>query len=316
MTSLFRKIRRCEGSDISARPNHDGPLKVFQVSTHSIQGRRPHQEDRFVCVNLKTHANLSSSIFQQSCRRLNLFVVCDGHAGGKCSTFIVDNIVSTFWEIVLELGKSVAVPIVEMTILMKEILSRLPVQLDDAYLRRACSTKERDGSCLLASILLDDRLYTTNVGDCRLVLVNKAGKSRQVTHDHRPGLSKEEDSRILASGALIELCRGAEQRVCAKGLRMAISRALGDRLLKPNIISSVPDVFQSDLADVRFVCLISDGVTCRVSNTKFGAILRNADPGFLRLNRGEKVNFAKSLVDHAFAKGSMDNITACVLYLE
>jgi len=315
MTSLFRKIRRCEGSEISASTTNDGQLKVFQVSTHSIQGRRPHQEDRFFCINLKAHPCFGSSIFQQSCRRLNLFVVCDGHAGSKCSTFIVDNIVSTFWEIVLELGKSIAVPVVEMANLMKEILSRLPVQLDDAYLHRARTTKERDGSCFLASVLLDDRLYTTNVGDCRLVLVNKAGKSRQVTHDHRPGLSKEEDCRILASGALIEGSKGVEKRVCAKGLRMAISRALGDRLLKPNIISSVPDVFQSDLTDVRFVCLMSDGVTCRVSNTKFGTILRGADPGFLRLNHGEKVNFAKSLVDHAFAKGSMDNITACVLYL-
>jgi|EP00945_MAST-04E_sp_MAST-4E-sp1_P008466 serine/threonine protein phosphatase PrpC len=289
------------------------PNTPFLVSEHSIQGRRPHQEDRVFSSYLsktRGEAFASTAFGKRGYSRCSIFVVCDGHAGDKCAKFIVSHIEDYVWQ-ALQLAKFPTTDEQEsetLKVAMKSILMGIPKRLDEEYLAVARKSREKDGSCLLVCLMLDDNLFFINVGDCRAVRINGGNSVSQITRDHRPGLNKEEDQRIKDAGGGISDGRG-EKRVLARGMRMAISRAIGDRLLKGvnnkhDIISNEPDLFYVKITgDLKYVCLVSDGVTSRCSNKKILEVLRKRAGS----------NPAKALVEWAYNNGSMDNISALVL---
>ena len=69
--------------------------------------------------------------------------------------------------------------------------------------------------CLLTS----DTIYCANSGDSRAILVNKAGKVTELSHDHKPD-DPGEMKRIKAGGGFVD-----DGRV--QGI-IAVSRAIGD----------------------------------------------------------------------------------------
>lgn len=96
-------------------------------------------------------------------------------------------------------------------------------------------------------------LFTANVGDSRAVLC-RAGNAIRLTIDHKASLP-EEAKRITDAGGFI----GRNKRV--NGV-LAISRALGDHLLKENdIVSAEPYVHSTELqSDDSYIILACDGV--------------------------------------------------------
>jgi protein phosphatase PTC1 len=96
-------------------------------------------------------------------------------------------------------------------------------------------------------------LFTANVGDSRAVLC-RAGKALRLTIDHKASLP-EEAKRITEAGGFI----GRNKRV--NGV-LAISRALGDHMLKENdVVSAEPYVCDTELTNEdTFVLLACDGV--------------------------------------------------------
>lgn len=296
------------------------PIVHFLVSKHSLQGRRPYQEDRILASFL---SDSNKDLFQSTTfgkngfTRCSLFVVCDGHSGDKCAKFIVNNVEEYVWQALnlADLSDCSDKRSDSFITTMKNCLTSIAQRLDMEYLEIARKTREKDGSCLLICLVLDNQLYFINVGDCRATRINGGNKATQITRDHRPGLSREEDCRIKSAGGGISEGRG-EKRVIAKGMKIAVSRAIGDRLLKGNgttnkrdIISSDPDLFSVKITDdLKYVCLMSDGVTSRCSNKKMAEVIRRA-----KMADSANPNPAKALVDWAYNNGSMDNISAIVL---
>ena len=69
--------------------------------------------------------------------------------------------------------------------------------------------------CLITA----DTIYCANSGDSRAILVNKAGKVIELSHDHKPD-NDGQMTRIKAAGGFVD-----DRRV--QGI-IAVSRAIGD----------------------------------------------------------------------------------------
>ena len=308
--------------------------RSLYVSKATLQGRRPHQEDRIFTADLLLDLHEKGRVSSMDkCNRLLLFAVCDGHKGDKAAQFFCDNVVNAFWEATVEIeGKEGAIPLEDVEKLqnsLKTILNLTIELLDKSYLKRAKVTKEKDGSCVTALLVLNNHMFFCNLGDCRSLRINK-GRITQITRDHQPGLNSAEDKRVLDAGAKIDGSR-TTKRVVARGMRMAITRALGDRLLKPSIIISKPDIFYFEISsDLSFVILCSDGVTSRVSNKKILEIISKKTSTANEISMPKKKNalkstdapkafdrvqnLAKELCDFAYTKAfSLDNISALVV---
>ncbi|CAH0479418.1 unnamed protein product [Peronospora belbahrii] len=87
---------------------------------------------------------------------------------------------------------------------------------------------------------------------------------------------------------------------------LAVSRAIGDRMLKPFVVAE-PEVKQFTRTDAdRYVVLASDGVWDTVSNEDVAQlVLKYEDPQAA----------AQRIMEEAYARGSMDNICAMVIDL-
>ena len=94
-------------------------------------------------------------------------------------------------------------------------------------------------------------------------------------------------------------------------MSLNLSRALGDVLMKrPRpVISSDPDIHVKEIRSPFTLVIASDGVFSRLSSKDVGR--------FLKLKRAKTgancKKLAKLLVDHAYDKGSWDNISAIVV---
>jgi protein phosphatase PTC1 len=96
-------------------------------------------------------------------------------------------------------------------------------------------------------------LFTANVGDSRAILC-RGGKAIRLTIDHKASLP-EEAKRIQDAGGFI----GRNKRV--NGV-LAISRALGDHMLKENdVVTAIPYCLDTELTeDDTFLILACDGL--------------------------------------------------------
>ncbi|ERM94939.1 probable protein phosphatase 2C 24 isoform X1 [Amborella trichopoda] len=112
---------------------------------------------------------------------------------------------------------------------------------------------EMVGSTAVVAILCCDRIVVANCGDSRAVLC-RAGKPFPLTTDHKPD-RPDELARIEASGGRVIYWNGP--RVLGV---LAMSRAIGDRYLKP-YITSEPEITITDITpDDECLILASDGL--------------------------------------------------------
>lgn len=85
---------------------------------------------------------------------------------------------------------------------------------------------------------------------------------------------------------------------------LAVSRAIGDRLLKEYVISEPEVVKWVCSSDDMFIVLATDGLWDVFTNHQVGAILQNC--------RNPQQG-AETLAHQAFLKGSTDNVTVMVV---
>jgi len=123
---------------------------------------------------------------------------------------------------------------------MQEVLLELKrevrgptAKLDMAEIREIKSIPFAAGCTSCVCLITPDTIYCANSGDSRAILVNKAGKVTELSHDHKPD-DAGELKRIKADGGFVE-----DGRV--QGI-IAVSRALGDWEYKN------PDLLQQQMA--------------------------------------------------------------------
>ncbi|TAQ89622.1 hypothetical protein B7494_g2057 [Chlorociboria aeruginascens] len=138
-------------------------------------------------------------------------------------------------------------------------------------------------------------LYTANVGDARIVLC-RSGKALRLSYDHK-GSDENEGKRVQNAGGLI-----LNNRV--NGV-LAVTRALGDAYMK-DLVTGHPytteTVIQPDLDE--FIILACDGLWDVCSDQEAVDLVRNnQDP----------TSASKTLVDHALARFSTDNLSCMII---
>ena len=135
------------------------------------------------------------------------------------------------------------------------------------------------------------------------MLVQRGGKARAMSDDHRPE-RKDEEARIRKLGGTLK--HWGRWRV--EGV-LAVSRAIGDVGLQP-YITCEPEITEKALdTEDEFLVIATDGVW---------DVLENEDVAKLVLSNGTKdfVNVAKKLCIEATIMGSSDNVTAMVVDLK
>eukprot|EP00899_Mesostigma_viride_P022588 jgi/Mesvir1/3513/Mv11990-RA.1 len=159
------------------------------------------------------------------------------------------------------------------------------------------------GCTALAALFVRRRLLVANAGDCRAVLCRE-GKMVQLTRDHTAA-DPAERQRVTDAGGLVEI-RQDTWRVGAAALQ--VTRSIGDSDLKP-AVTAEPEVTTVDLRpEDEFLVLASDGMWDVLSNED---VLE-----FIRVTVKDPVLCAKRLATEACLRGSTDNITVIVAFLQ
>ncbi|PSN66276.1 PP2C-domain-containing protein [Corynespora cassiicola Philippines] len=138
-------------------------------------------------------------------------------------------------------------------------------------------------------------LYTANVGDARIVLCRN-GRALRLSYDHK-GSDENEGRRVASAGGLI-----LNNRV--NGV-LAVTRALGDAYMK-DLVTGHPytteTVIQADQDE--FLILACDGLWDVCSDQEAVDLVRGIqDPQVA----------SKTLVDHALARFSTDNLSCMIV---
>eukprot|EP00300_Choanocystis_sp_HF-7_P032569 c4331_g1_i1.p1 GENE.c4331_g1_i1~~c4331_g1_i1.p1 ORF type:complete len:322 (+),score=70.80 c4331_g1_i1:131-1096(+) len=264
------------------------PTKHFpeiKIGVFTLQGRREYQEDRAHSTSLELDGHV-----------VNYFGVFDGHGGAHASNFIASNMHQYIFR---QFERSIEQDI-------PRLLHNAFTQIDQTFL----STDMPSGSAALVGLLIADRLWVANTGDCRAIL-SRSGKAVELSFDHKPN-REDELARIRRAGSDAVNVFGIWR---VEGI-LAMSRAIGDKYLKHVVIpdpevesvqlSTDPD---SDNAD-EFIVLASDGLWDVFSNQDVVDII-HMNPQL----RHDPQRAAEVLVRMAYQMGSMDNITVQVILL-
>jgi len=296
---------------------------VLELGAACWQGGKEVQEDRYV---------LNISLRSADGRDVVGFAVLDGHSGSRC----VDQLVE-------RLPVHLQACLASQAGLSEESLRRAVAEAcaatDQEFLARARQEELMDGSTMILGLVFPDdsakslrppgscRLLMSNIGDSRAVLCRAAADGRlsalRLSADHKPD-RPDERQRIEARGGIVDF-HGAwrvlvPSQVAFGGRRLArwglaVSRSFGDLLLKEperfgcgqvapgGLVVAEPEQHAVDLDpdSDRFLVLASDGVW---------DVLRDEDATAVCASQAGPELAAYTLVRHAFAAGSGDNLTA------
>ncbi|TMW67767.1 hypothetical protein Poli38472_007439 [Pythium oligandrum] len=252
-------------------PNVHYPYGVSQM-----QGRRPYMEDRHTA-----HADLNGDATQ------SFYGVFDGHGGDGAANYCV---------------QAMCQNVIREPSFAKQPVNALKkgfVKTDQEYLKIANKRNSEDGTTAVAVLTRGDSIYVAHAGDSRAILVHSSGKVTALTSDHKPN-RPDERKRIQELGGSVVFW--GVWRV--EGI-LAVSRAIGDRMLKPFVVAE-PEVKEwTRTANDRFLIVASDGVWDTISND---------DAAELAMKHDDPQVAAKHLMEEAYARGSLDNI--CVMVID
>ncbi|MCL7044841.1 hypothetical protein MKW94_022123 [Papaver nudicaule] len=174
------------------------------------------------------------------------------------------------------------------------------------------------GSTAVVALISKDKTIVANCGDCRAVL-SRDGSPMPLSHDHKPDRA-DETERIESAGGTVINWNGF--RVLGV---LATSRSIGDRYLKPYVIS-VPEVtITSRTESDEFLILASDGLWDVISNEMACKITRRCLQGRAprRFSSSSPLNHTSNaalaaavLAESALARGSKDNISVVIVELK
>jgi protein phosphatase 1L len=216
---------------------------------------------------------------------VSLFGVFDGHGGSRAAEYLKEHLFENLMKHPEFLTDT------------KLAISETYQKTDTDFLESECSAFRDDGSTASTAILVGDHLYVANVGDSRAV-ISKAGKAVALSDDHKPNRT-DERPRIENAGGIV--IWAGTWRV---GGVLAMSRAFGNRLLKPFVVAE-PDIKEEQIdGDLECLVLASDGLWDVVENEE--AVL---------LGKSEDMpeSAARKLTEIAYSRGSSDNITCIVV---
>ena len=219
---------------------------------------------------------------------VSLYGVFDGHGGSEAAQYCKD-----------QMGKAL-VKAVNFPQQPEKALTEAILGIDKDYLRSANVPPYRDdGTTLIVAMTQGKTITVANVGDSRAVLVKCDGSVDPLSYDHKPN-GDSEKARIESLGGKVVFW--GVWRV--EGV-LAVSRAIGDRMLK-KYVSAQPDFLSVEVThDDTYMVIASDGLWDVIENDEVGRLCS-------KIKNASKA--AIYLANEAYKRGSADNI--CVLVVD
>lgn len=282
--------------------------------TVSLKGKRDQNEDfHDVVLNLNKK--------NKDKEHVNFYAVYDGHGGTFVSKFL-HNIMPNIFTVKRE--KSIY-PIRAKTI--EKIYVNLQNILKVKYTKNA---SQAGSTCLIALHNKqgdNDYLTVINTGDSRCIICRSdagVNHAREITKDHKPH-SFEELHRIKKLGGR-PVFDGYDWRIND----LSVSRAFGD--IDANYVTNIPDIYKLKLLmknnkntpHDKFFILACDGLWDVMSSQEVVNfilercyIITKSENGHIidkRIKTDKDI--AKELGKYALQKGSSDNVTIIVVFLD
>ncbi|CAK8567548.1 unnamed protein product [Lathyrus sativus] len=257
-----------------------------------VTGGWKSEDERLVCgyssfrgkrVTMEDFYDVKTSIIDG--RSVSLFGIFDGHGGSRAAEYLKDHLFENLTKHPKFLTDT------------KLAISETYQQTDAEFLDSVKDNFRDDGSTASTAVLVDNHLYVANVGDSRTV-ISKAGKAIALSEDHKPNRS-DERKRIENAGGVVMWA--GTWRV---GGVLAMSRAFGNRMLKPFVVAE-PEIQEQKIdEETEVLVLASDGLWDVVQNDDAVSIARAEEAAEAA---------ARKLTEAAFNRGSADNITCIVV---
>ena len=267
----------------------------MDVHSVSLKGHRNQNEDKH---NIILNINRKN----KNIKDINFLSVYDGHGGKLVSDFLHKNLPYYF------LNKKTNYP------LKKEYVNKVYNHIQTSLRNKHKDYSYNSGStCLVAINFKKDNsqyINVINTGDSRCVLCRN-NFAIALSKDHKPHWP-EENTRITQLGGNIYF-DGDDWRI----KDLSVSRAFGDIDASP-FVTHNPELFRYkiDKSD-KFNILACDGLWDVVSNQEaINFVLTNSYDNTLKKRINKKVNISKKLAEYAIKKGSTDNVTVIIGFLD
>ncbi|TYI22085.1 hypothetical protein ES332_A06G080300v1 [Gossypium tomentosum] len=239
---------------------------------------------------------------------IHFFGVYDGHGGSQVAKFCAERMHGVIAE---EWGREV----VDNTGWQRrwEVAFSSSFERADNEVHTAAVAPEMVGSTAVVAVLSSCQIITSNCGDSRAVLC-RGTDTIPLTVDQKPD-RQDELMRIEREGGRVINWNGA--RVFGV---LAMSRAIGDRYLRPWIIP-VPEItFMTRNSEDECLILASNGLWDVMSNEEAGEIARCVLRRQGRYLMADGVSAAQVVADNlteiAMGRNSSDNISIIVVDLK
>ena len=245
----------------------------IDVFTVSAKGPRPYQEDRYVVDEL-TKNTIIAGVF-------------DGHGGYEVAEMCASESAKTMRSIIREEH--------DVGIAIRELYKRL-----DEMTKRF---HDHVGSTAAIVVTKDDQVLFSNCGDAMILMKTIDGGLHWMSQDHKV---ENEKARVEAQGAIVTYGDG-----CARiNMGLNIARSIGDNYVKYVVIST-PYVVSCNRNKtmIDWIVIASDGLWDVYNKETFN----NDFISLLRMNYGNFEKAVEQIVNTAYQKGSMDNITLVFL---
>eukprot|EP01121_Diplochlamys_sp_Union-15-3_P009811 TRINITY_DN2692_c0_g1_i3.p1 TRINITY_DN2692_c0_g1~~TRINITY_DN2692_c0_g1_i3.p1 ORF type:complete len:501 (-),score=75.39 TRINITY_DN2692_c0_g1_i3:31-1533(-) len=266
----------------------------FKVGVASLKGfRRTMEDEHLVEPNLGKVQGGSTK--QEAC-----FGIFDGHSGPKASKYVKDHILSFF---------------LQQSDRYDDLFSawRITVlRTEREFLQDVRHKDLEDGTTLLICYIIENELYTINLGDSRAIL-SRAGAVVRLSTDIRPNDVSERTRIELAGGKVSPSGR-------VLGL-LGVSRSIGDIFFKDKSVNGISSnllvaepVIQKRILSKHdeFIVLACDGLFDVMSSQD----VRDFVSSELESSHGDVDAVAAALANQALKIGSKDNISIVIVLIK
>ncbi|OEL35588.1 putative protein phosphatase 2C 50 [Dichanthelium oligosanthes] len=261
--------------------------------------------------------------------------VFDGHGGAEVANYCRERLQVLLSQELGQLGKDLGeVSELDMKEHWDELFSKCFQRLDDEVSGRVSRlvggveestlvAPENVGTTAVVAVMCSSHLVVANCGDSRVVLC-RGKEPVALSIDHKPD-RKDERARIEALGGKVIQWNGYR----VSGI-LAMSRSIGDRYLKPFVISKPEVTVIPRAKDDDCLILASDGLwdvvsneeACKVARRQIQLWHKNNGVTASLCDEGDESTdpAAQSAADYlmrlALKKGTEDNITVIVVDLK
>ena len=268
----------------------------MEVQQTSLKGYRSQNEDKHNVI-------LHKSCRDKTVAPVNLLAVYDGHGGKKVSEYLSNSLPPFFT------NKKVAYP------LSKDYVNTVYDRLQQVLRYNHKDYSYTSGSTCLVVINFKHKdseyINVMNTGDSRCVLC-RDNVAIALTKDHKPHWPEEKYRISKQGGTDLIKFDGDDWRI----KDLSVSRAFGDIEATP-YVTHRPDFFKYKLSSQdKFIIIACDGLWDVVTNQEaVNFVLTNSYDISTKKRLKTKANLATQLARYAIAKGSGDNVSIIIAFI-